>query len=89
MHGDPDENFSCCGTFTIRSPDGRVVRRLPQRLSYLQRFAWSLDGRTLIGRGRDVKGRWGTYRVDVETVSLRASVTDSCIGRASHLLTGR
>jgi Tol biopolymer transport system component len=67
MHGDPDENFSCCGTFTIRSTDGRVVRRLPQRLSYLARFAWSLDGRALIGRGRDVKGRWGTYRVDVET----------------------
>jgi Tol biopolymer transport system component len=67
MHGDLDENFSCCGTFTIRSTDGRVVRRLPQRLSYLQRFAWSLDGRALIGRGRDVKGRWGTYRVDVET----------------------
>ena len=67
MHGDSDETFSCCGTFTIRAPDGRVVRRLPQRLSYLQRFAWSLDGRALIGPGRDVKGRWGTYRVDVET----------------------
>jgi Tol biopolymer transport system component len=67
MHGDLDENFSCCGTFTIRSTDGRVVRRLPQRLSYLQRFAWSLDGRALIGPGRDAKGRWGTYRVDVET----------------------
>jgi Tol biopolymer transport system component len=67
MHGDPDENFDCCGTFTIRSNDGRVVRRLPQRLAYLQRFAWSLDGRALIGPGRDGKGRWGTYRVDVET----------------------
>jgi Tol biopolymer transport system component len=67
MHGDVDENFGCCGTFTIRSTDGRVVRRLPQRLAYLQRFAWSLDGRALIGPGRDVKGRWGTYRVDVET----------------------
>jgi hypothetical protein len=67
MHGDLDENFSCCGTFTIRSTDGRVVRRLPQRLAYLQRFAWSLDGRALIGPGRDGKGRWGTYRVDVET----------------------
>lgn len=67
IHGDLDENFSCCGNFTIRSTDGRVVRRLPQRLSYLQRFAWSLDGRALIGPGRDLKGRWGTYRVDVLT----------------------
>jgi len=67
MHGDLDENFDCCGTFTIRSTDGRVVRRLPQRLAYLQRFAWSLDGRALIGPGRDGKGRWGTYRLDVET----------------------
>jgi Tol biopolymer transport system component len=67
MHGDLDENFDCCGTFTIRSTDGRVVRRLPQRLAYLQRFAWSLDGRALIGPGRDSKGRWATYRVDVET----------------------
>lgn len=65
--GPTDENFSCCSTFTIQSTDGSLVRKLPRRLAYLQRFSWSIDGRALIGRGRDLKGRWGTYRVDVQT----------------------
>jgi Tol biopolymer transport system component len=66
MSGAADEHFTG-NTFTIHSTDGTIVRRLPRRLSYLQRFAWALDGRAIIGRGRDLKGRWGTYRVDVET----------------------
>ncbi len=65
--GPTDENFECCSTFTIRSTDGSLVRKLPRRLAYLQRFSWSVDGRALIGPGRDLKGRWGTYRVDVQT----------------------
>jgi len=67
MFGATDENFNCCSTFSIRTADGSLVRKLPRRLEYLQRFSWSMDGRALIGRGRDLKGRWGTYRVDVQT----------------------
>ncbi|MDO8677680.1 MAG: hypothetical protein Q7R30_03840 [Acidobacteriota bacterium] len=67
MSGLTDENVECCSTFSIRTADGSLVRKLPRRLAYLQRFSWSMDGRALIGRGRDLKGRWGTYRVDVQT----------------------
>jgi Tol biopolymer transport system component len=65
--GTGDEHFNGYNAFTIRRTDGSLVRTLPKRVSYLQQFAWSVDGRALIGTGRDLKGRPGTYRIDIQT----------------------
>jgi Tol biopolymer transport system component len=44
------------------------LRELKPQLGYFAFVTWSPDGRTLLTRGRDVKGRNpGLYRIDVQT----------------------
>jgi len=52
---------------TIRSMESGEERELHVRLRYLNRPRWSPDGRYLVGRGTDLKGRGGLYRVDVQS----------------------
>jgi Tol biopolymer transport system component len=55
----------------IRSAEtSEVVRELRVKLSNLYSYLWAPDGRSLLLQGRDFKGRWGTYRMDVQTGDL-------------------
>ncbi len=55
----------------IRSAEtSEVVRELRVKLSNLYSNLWAPDGRSLFLQGRDFKGRWGTYRMDVQTGDL-------------------
>ena len=54
----------------IRSVDTGDVRELPRQLPYIQYYRglrWSPDGRSLLVKGRDNKGRWGLYQLDART----------------------
>jgi len=55
----------------IRSAEtSEVVRELRVKMSNLYLSLWVPDGRSLLLQGRDFKGRWGTYRMDVQTGDL-------------------
>jgi len=43
------------------------VRELQPKLAYFQNVRWSSDNRFVILGGKDLKGRMGQYRVDIET----------------------
>jgi len=62
---------------TIRSMESGEERELHLRLRYLNRPRWSPDGRYLVGRGNDLKGRGGLYRVDVQSGEVAPLVVSS------------
>ena len=51
----------------IRSLGGNEVRRIAPDLSRISRVNWLPDGRSLLVRGSDQKGRAGLYRVALES----------------------
>jgi Tol biopolymer transport system component len=51
----------------IRSMETGQLRELRTKLQYFFFPRWSPDGRELIARGTDLKGRQGLYRIDVQT----------------------
>jgi Tol biopolymer transport system component len=64
----------------IRSVETGAARQLPQRLLYAQDPRWSRDGRYLVAGGRDVKGRDGIYRMEIETGEVTPIVHLSGLG---------
>ncbi len=54
----------------IRSLEGNEVRRLSPDLSSTSRVNWMPDGRSLLIRGNNQKGRAGLYRVALESGAL-------------------
>jgi Tol biopolymer transport system component len=51
----------------IRSMETGQLRELRIKLAYFFFPRWSPDGRELIARGTDLKGRQGLYRIDAQT----------------------
>ncbi len=51
----------------IRSVDTGHVRTVPLSLQYLAEPHWLPDGRSMVSAGRDLKGRGGTFLIDVQT----------------------
>ena len=43
------------------------IREVRPQLSYFNQFNWSPDGRAFVTGGKDMKGRSGIYRIDVQT----------------------
>ena len=54
-------------TLWIRSTETGQLRELRTRLNYFFFPRWSPDGRELLARGTDLKGRNGLYRIDTQT----------------------
>jgi len=59
---------------------GEVVREVPFAVSYGMMGALSLDGRTFIARGADLKGRSGAVRVDATTGAATLVTTSETCG---------
>ena len=67
----------------IRSVDTGEVRELPRQLSYIQFYRglrWSPDGRSLLVKGKDNKGRWGLYQLDAQTGAVTPLVQTTGAG---------
>src|SRR5438552_9214647 len=60
----------------IRSLETGVLRELQVKLSYFNWPRWSPDGRSFAVYGRDLKGRQGLFRIDVQTGDSTALVYD-------------
>jgi len=54
----------------IRSIETGQVRESPLKLRYFNWPRWTSDGRSLITKGIDVKGRDGVYRIDTQTFEV-------------------
>jgi Tol biopolymer transport system component len=63
----------------IRDVVSNRVRELDPSLVYIPLIGWFPDGRSLLLHGRDIKGRNGTWRLDVETGRVSAIDGDSPI----------
>ncbi len=55
----------------IRSTTTGIVREIPLDLSYVWTFDWSPDGRLLVFRGVDLRGRTGLHLADAATGDVR------------------
>lgn len=61
----------------IRSVERGEVRRLAPDLSRMSRVTWMPDGRSLLVRGSNQKGRGGLYRVTLETAAVTPIYQDA------------
>ena len=51
----------------VRSVETGDVRKLPTTLGYVRGPRWSQDGRSILAAGRDLRGRWGIFKVDARS----------------------
>ena len=59
--------FEARMAFVIQSLEAGGSREIHPAVSYLFLPKWSPDGRWIIGAGRDLKGRYGVFKVDMAT----------------------
>ena len=67
----------------IRSVETGEVRELPRQLPYIQYYRglrWSPDGRSILVKGKDNKGRWGLYELDAQTGAVTPIVQTTGAG---------
>ena len=62
-------------TLWIRSMATGEIREVPTKLQYFFFPRWSPDGRELLVRGNDLKGRQGLYRIDAQTGDVTVVAT--------------
>ena len=74
----------------IRPVDRDQVRRLPVSLRYIAEPRWLADGRSLVTKGADVRGRAGIFRIDAATGQVnRITEMDGQAGRVQASPDGR
>ena len=52
-------------TVAVQTIETGLLRTIPLRMSYASKLRWMPDGRALLVRGIDLKGRRGVFRVDL------------------------
>lgn len=70
------------GCVAIRSVATGQVRRLAHSLSDASRPRWSPDGRTLLAKGHDVRGREGIFQIDAQSGEATAVILGEVTGLA-------
>jgi len=73
----PKMNVLC-----IRSEETGQERELSPQLTWFRALRWSADGRSVMARGVDMKGRKGIYEIDVQTGAVKTILIESAIGPA-------
>lgn len=59
---------------TLRAMDTGLITQVRPRLTYVNTFSFAPDGRSVVVAGRDLKGRQGIFRVDMQTGETLAVV---------------